>query len=440
MTERVFWLGLLLAPCSLLGFYQYWFMLHPKKDRRLQLLFWIFGGVSLAAKAFADAAWKLAGQGTDASGYITITINVLLPFILLACFADNWRRKLFVVILGICLQSGVLAPFYVWFINIAQENGGNPGVLGYLIMYIGSVIATAASVILARGLVRLAETLPDWAYTSMAVLSPWANIAMNLEQWALVRAADKATDIYGEAFGRLIVEMAVLLTVFWIVYRGITRRMVAATASREEMHRSELEAEEHDLETLRRLRQQHRRCLEEVDALLKEGSTDAALERVREMTRSSIRAVRRYADNPVADVALADAAYRCDKAGVELEIRGSLARECTLPPVDLASLFYNLFSNAVTAAAQAPRPARVEIEFAQAAGCLCVTVRNPVPAHPAGPRGKDHGFGRKILQDITRRYQGSYTLTVADGIAEATALVTLPETRSLQKGKTHAFV
>ena len=61
MTERVFWLGLLLVPCSLLGFYQYWFMLHPKKDRRLQLLFWIFGGVSLAAKAFADAAWKLAG-------------------------------------------------------------------------------------------------------------------------------------------------------------------------------------------------------------------------------------------------------------------------------------------------------------------------------------------------------------------------------------------
>ncbi|WP_300368458.1 hypothetical protein, partial [uncultured Subdoligranulum sp.] len=57
----------------------------------------------------------------------------------------------------------------------------------------------------------------------------------------------------------------------------------------------------------------------------------------------------------------------------------------------------------------------------------CLTVENSAPVRPARRRGAGHGFGQKILREITARYDGSYTLAVENGQARAVAMVCLPE-------------
>ena len=122
---------------------------------------------------------------------------------------------------------------------------------------------------------------------------------------------------------------------------------------------------------------------------------------------------------------LAAADRRCREAGVPFTIQGALARDCPLPAADLASLLYNLLSNAAEAAALGPRPGDVTVRFSTVAGRLCVTVQNTAP--PQGQRRRPgHGFGQQILRDIAARYDGSYTLTLENGRACAVAMVRLP--------------
>ena len=253
------------------------------------------------------------------------------------------------------------------------------------------------------------------------------NVLFNLEQALQSLNSDSRLETAAILSWQVAVEALVLVLVFFWLLRRQARQTVAIAAARETMHQRAVEAQQRNLTALRALRREHRESLEAVEALLADGRPAAALDKVRALTRQSAPAARRYADNPVADVSLADAARRCAEAGVTLTVQGSLPRDCTLPPVDLASLLYNLLSNAVTAAAEGPRPGRVEIRFVTAAGRLCLTVENTKgPQSARRSRGAGHGFGRKILREITARYDGSYTLEYGDDWAVATAMVCLP--------------
>lgn len=296
-----------------------------------------------------------------------------------------------------------------------------------LAFFVGTVVACLLAALITDRLARLVEKLPAPVYAALAAASPVVNVLFNLEQALQSLNSDSRLETAAVLSWQVAVEALALVLVFFWLLRRQARQTVAIAAAREAMHQRAVEAQQRNLTALRALRRYHRESLEAVEALLSDGQPAAALDKVRALTRQSAPAARRYADNPVADVSLADAARRCAEAGVTLTVRGSLPKDCTLPPVDLASLLYNLLSNAVTAAAEGPRPGRVEIRFVTAAGRLCVTVENTRGPQPARRRrGAGHGFGRKILREITARYDGSYTLEYGDGRAVATAMVCLP--------------
>ena len=216
---------------------------------------------------------------------------------------------------------------------------------------------------------------------------------------------------------------------FWLLRRQ-AKQTVAIAAAREAMHQRAVATQQRSLTGLRTLHAAHRENLEALDALLAEGQTGAALDKVRALTRQESQAARRYADNPVADGVAGRGARRCGEAGVALNIRGTLPRDCTLPPVDLASLLYNLLSNAVTAAAAGPRPGTVDVRFVTVGGAaLRPRWRTPWAPRPVRQQGPGHGFGQKILREIAARYDGSYTLEYGQGRAVATAMVCLPPRR-----------
>lgn len=420
-------LALPLAPSYFLSFYFIRFALPLRSGWGWHLLFAVYSMVLLVAKPTVDLYWQVNGYGKEYVYLVTMAMVFTLPLMLLACFRGSWQSRLFLVLPWICVQSVLVAPACLfvmeqpWPMPLERE-------LPYAVFFFAAnlVICWVTAVILRR-LVGWAETLPRRVYTVLAVLSPLGNLLANLEQAATVeRFPDRVLGV-ARSYPHLLVEVgALMLFFFWLLRRQV-RQTLAIAAAREQMQRSALQAQQRNVERLRGLRRQHRRSLQQLADLLARQDVQGARRMLEQMTCRSNQAVQRYADNPVADVVLADAAGHCAEAGVRFVIQGTLPRHCTLPPADLASLLYNLLSNGVRAAARAPRPAQVEITFRTAAGRLCILVCNPVAPGPAPRRGEDHGFGRKILREITERYGGSYTLEIRDGQATAVAMVCLPE-------------
>lgn len=418
------------APAYFLGFYTFTFLLKRRPALRYRLLFFLYCFILLTLKAVTDFYWQITNTGQLYSYIVGFLLVLTLPVMLLLCFQEDWRRRLIVIFPFVCIQSAIIAPFYLFHVNQSWPMPIGRQLQLSALFYAGDLISCSVAALLVRQIIRLAERLPPTVYTILAILSPLLNLLFNLEQlFTLLRAESRLQGIWKHA-AYLMGEGCVLVLLFlWLLYRQ-TRQEVAIAAAQEQMHQSALQAQQDNLTLLRTMRQQHRQGLEQIGVLLEQQRPEEALAAVRAMTCCEAPAARRYADNPVADVSLADAARRCTEAGVRLTIHGTLPKNCTLPPVDLASLLYNLFSNAVTAAAQAPDPARVDIVFLTAAGRLCVTVRNSVAPGPLRrSSGDGHGFGRKILQEITARYDGSYTLQIRDGEAVATAMVCLPDNR-----------
>lgn len=410
------------VPGYFLGFYWFRFLLTPR-SKRCHGLFALYCLVVLTTKALVDFYWQYTSEGRWVAILMGVLMAVTLPVMLLLCFREDWRRKMFLLFPFVCIQSVFIMP-----VIIGMLRGGLPlqpawqG--GFLV---ASTVTCWLAGLVSDRLQRLVEKLPAPVYTALAAASPLVNLLFNLDQARESLATNSRLEVAVLLTWRLVVE-GVLLTLlfFWLLLRQ-ARQTVAIAAAREAMHQRAVAAQQRSLTALRALRRDHRQSLERVQQLLEAGQRDKALDAVRELTRHTAPAARRYADNPVADVSLADAARRCEEAGVTLTVQGSLPRDCTLPPVDLASLLYNLLSNGVTAAAAGPRPGWVTARFVTAAGRLCLTVENSAPARPARRRGAGHGFGQKILREITARYDGSYTLAVENGQARAVAMVCLPE-------------
>ena len=410
------------VPAYFLGFYWFRFLLTPR-SKRCHGLFALYCLVVLTAKALVDFYWQYTGGGRWVAILMGVLMAVTLPVMLLLCFREDWRRKMFLLFPFVCIQSVFIMP-----VIIGMMRGGLPlqpawqG--GFLV---ASTVTCWLAGLVSDRLQRLVEKLPAPVYTALAAASPLVNLLFNLDQARESLATNSRLEVAVLLTWRLVVEGVLLTLLFFWLLRRQARQTVAIAAAREAMHQRAVEAQQRSLTALRALRRDHRQSLERVRQLLEAGQRDKALDAVRELTRHTAPAARRYADNPVADVSLADAARRCEEAGVTLTVQGSLPRDCTLPPVDLASLLYNLLSNGVTAAAAGPRPGWVTARFVTAAGRLCLTVENSAPVRPARRRGAGHGFGQKILREITARYDGSYTLAVENGQARAVAMVCLPE-------------
>lgn len=418
------------VPAYFLGVYALRFLLTPRSRRR-HALFALYCFVLLSIKPVVDFYWQFTNEGRSLAILHGTVMALTLPVMLWSCFGGDWRRRLFVIFPYVCIQSVFIMPPIIFLL----QTGLPLRPIWQAAFLAASAVACALAVVITDRLTRLVEKLPEGVYTALAVASPGVNMLFNLDQARQSLQGDSRLETAAVLSWR-VAELGVVLAVlfFWLLRRQ-ARQTVAIAAAREAMHQRAVETQQRSLTELRALHGAHRHNLETLQTLLAEDRQAEALERVRALTRQEMPAARRYADNPVADVSLADAARRCEEAGVTLTIRGTLPRHCTLPPVDLASLLYNLLSNAVTAAAAGPRPGGVAVRFVTVAGRLCVTVENTMGPRPVKPdRRAGHGFGQKILREITARYDGSYTLEYGQGRAVATAMVSLPPEEARKDG------
>lgn len=415
-------------PAYFLGFYTLRISLPLRPQRRYRVLFLLYCLCAAVIKGSSDFHMQLYEKGQLVSCLVAFSMVITMPLCVLICFSGNrWYRMMVMLPYG-GIQTLFLIPGVLLLMGQKLPMPYDRLLWVAPLFFAVSLVACVSAALITRRLFHLTDLLPEPVRTILAVVSLLAYIFCNVEQAIrLLHVPNRVRGIslYLPSMFLLGVVMALLFT---LLVRLDSRQALAIASAREKMSVNAMLAQQHSLTALQNLRETHRQSLEKIESLLAQGEDAAALQTVQALIGQDALVVHRYADNPTVDISLADTARRCREAGVKLTVSGAFPKECTLPPTDLASLLYNLFSNAATAAALAPKPAKVEIDFRSAAGRLCVTVRNSTARQPArAVRRKGHGFGCKILAEIVSRYDGSYTLDIRDGEAVAVAMVCMPK-------------
>ena len=174
-------------------------------------------------------------------------------------------------------------------------------------------------------------------------------------------------------------------------------------------------------EDLARIRHDFNNQLATVSLLIQSGEGSDAQSMLRQLGEN-IAATREepYCSVPVINAVLTEKTALCKKEGIQLEVVLELPDTLTIDPLHLCSIFANLLDNAAKAAKDTEAPT-ILLSYAVAGDYLFIKTINP--SLPPKTPDKGHGYGSKILKQLSAKYDGSYQTSYENGIF--TAVVSL---------------
>lgn len=224
---------------------------------------------------------------------------------------------------------------------------------------------------------------------------------------------DYATNVYTTLFhsGSVVtVEfLAFALCAFYLMFLAVYLREYEAKeiAERERWRQSgrELSVLRHDM----------RHYLRGLAALIEEGHTDEALERIDALCETNDRtAVRRYCANETVNIALSSLSADINAHGITADLRAAVPETVHVGDVDLFSVVSNALDNAIAAASAAPEGERfVDLDLRYEDGQLLLLVSNTFGRAPHMVDGMPvaqhagHGFGTKSIKLAVERMNGN---------------------------------
>lgn len=195
---------------------------------------------------------------------------------------------------------------------------------------------------------------------------------------------------------------------------------------RDTQHRMALEknhyrAVEARQEELAKIRHDFNNQLAAIGALVQQGERQDAQAMLRRLS-ADIAATREnvYCAVPVVNAVLTEKETLCRASGVTLRTELALPEALGVEPLHLCSILSNLLDNAVHACAGLEQPV-VTLASAMAGDYLLLRTVNPSPPPQRAKEG--HGYGTKILRELSAKYDGSYETSYENGVF--TAVVSL---------------
>lgn len=240
---------------------------------------------------------------------------------------------------------------------------------------------------------------------------------------------DYATNVYTTLFhsGSVVtVEfLAFALCAFYLMFLAVYLREYEAKeiaererwmlATRDSAAIKELEAWRQSGRELSVLRHDMRHYLRGLAALIEEGHTDEALERIDALCETNDRtAVRRYCANETVNIALLSLSADINAHGITADLRAAVPETVHVGDVDLFSVVSNALDNAIAAASTAPEGKRfVDLDLRYEDGQLLLLVSNTFGRAPHMVDGMPvaqhtgHGFGTKSIKLAVERMNGN---------------------------------
>lgn len=158
-----------------------------------------------------------------------------------------------------------------------------------------------------------------------------------------------------------------------------------------------------------------RHYLRGLAALIEEGHTDEALERIDALCETNDRtAVRRYCANETVNIALSSLSADINAHGITADLHAAVPETVHVGDVDLFSVVSNALDNAIAAASGGPEGKRfVDLDLRYEDGQLLLLVSNTFGRAPHMVDGMPvtqhtgHGFGTKSIMLAVERMNGN---------------------------------
>lgn len=188
-----------------------------------------------------------------------------------------------------------------------------------------------------------------------------------------------------------------------------------------ELEQSHYQAVEARREELARIRHDFNNQLAAISLLMQSGDKTDAQSMLRQLS-ADIAATREnpYCTIPVVNAVLAEKETLCREAGITLQAELELPEPLAVESLHLCSVLSNLLDNAIHACAGMEQPV-ITLTSATVGDYLLLRTVNP--AKPPQKPGKGHGYGSKILKELSAKYDGGYETNYENGVF--TAVVSL---------------
>jgi signal transduction histidine kinase len=195
------------------------------------------------------------------------------------------------------------------------------------------------------------------------------------------------------------------------------------TRHRIELEKSHYEAVEQRREELDKIRKAFSEKLETVAEFARSGENEEARESISALAEKINRTKENpYCAIPVINAVLTEKEQNCVESGIDLSVDLNLPNTLAAMPLHLCSIFSNILDNAIAACREirsAEKPI-IRLSSIVDGDYLFIKTTNPSdkPKHKSVP---GHGYGIKIVSELTKQYGGDFQSNYCDGKFTAVA-------------------
>jgi len=356
-------------------------------------------------------------------GYLSSILTFFVPVLLL--FRDKWYKSLFVAVMSVVFMTvaDLISATLLYTPEMLQTGVGAQtpamqaaGYALYLPLY--ALFTWLFALILKRYEHQLsaAEWLlyPLFPFSQFVLLYGWlaaAREAMTFSRVGFLLAAMAVC---------FIADAALFYTIRSLAQKGRLRRENELFSQQLMMQKGHYSAIIAQYETIRRVRHDIANHLYTMESLLSQGNYEVARDYAAQVKDTCSQSFRLgICENPVVDAFLFSRSEELRKQGFHVEIQVSVPSHSTILDTDLIIAFGNLVENAVEACQKAGQK-RFSIRATEEKNFLSIETQNPVSEIAVNKRNRipelERGIGFRILEELARRYQGSFTYRIQEGV------------------------
>ena len=354
---------------------------------------------------------------------ITVSTYVLLIVSCFILFENKVLEKIVAPVAEILIGT-ILMLVYLAFANFVDiTRAFEEDRMGLLIMLAVNTLFCGAGVLFWRK--KTGKIHISFRYTNSFLLLPVSQIVMCYAFQSFLDPViwNENATFFTKENSMILFNVAMVLTVIadilvFLTYDKISKNQMMERELRERDFRERVMMEhykslEENALQMRKLRHDFANAIEIANCMAESKSEEArrSAEKMLGNMEEELRNIHieRYCRNELINSIISEKARQCREKGIEAVFSVVIPDKLGFEEFDLCRALINIIDNSIEAAEHSETDKNVFIEISYGQGALTIASENASVPHFDKGNNKEHGYGQKILNDLAKKYGGSYT-------------------------------
>ena len=222
--------------------------------------------------------------------------------------------------------------------------------------------------------------------------------------------------------GSVIIMMVLLVILFNQAEKETLEQSLREINQKKELEQKHYQDIARKREETANIFEYHKKEVYELQGFLKDRQMDEVEKSLKKLYKN-LEKTREYlyCSIPIVNVVLSEKEKSCEEKNVRLEVDLRMPEEMNIKQMDLCRIFGNLLDNAIRACESGQV---IYLTSGVLGDYLIINCENPTAKAPGGiPEGS--GYGKLILKDIAKQYQGEFETVYENGIFCAQVMLRL---------------